>query len=247
MVFAFFWGFRSGRSVSCKQTSILILLCVFLRVYLWGGRKFLTRYWWIWVLSTCWKNFPFANIGHSLLWAWSYREIQCDLHNKEKLLRGLAGWNAVCPLAPLQEADHCMCVNGAHCYSQFEIDFRWEKATANSGMGTEKLRLRAELLCLFNVICFHLGWKLWFLALDQCQQVCSNWLLMTVRYCTACKSYLLLFHWSFSFGASELVCTVVILFALLLAPVRMESITGRMCVREAKSECITLIKSTVCD
>ena len=55
-------------------------------------------------------------------------------------------------------------------------------------------------------------------------------------------SYLLLFHWSFSFGASELVCTVVILFALLLAPVRMESITGRMCVREAKSECVTLIK-----
>jgi len=38
-------------------------------------------------------------------------------------------------------------------------------------------------------------------------------------------SYLSLFHWSFSSGASELVCTVVILFALLLAPVRMESIT----------------------
>lgn len=60
-------------------------------------------------------------------------------------------------------------------------------------------------------------------------------------------SYLLLFHWSFSFGASELVCTVVMLFALLLAPVRMESITRRMCVSEAKSECITLIKNTVCD
>lgn len=60
-------------------------------------------------------------------------------------------------------------------------------------------------------------------------------------------SHLVLFHWSFSLGASEFVCTVVILFALLLAPARMESITGRMCVREAKSECVTLIKSTVCD
>lgn len=111
----------------------------------------------------------------------------------------------------------------------------------------KKLCLCVEELCLFNVVGFHLCGKLWFLTLDQCQQVCSNWLLMMVRYCTACMSYLLLFHWSFSFGASELVCTVVILFALLLAPVWMESITGRVCVREAKSECITLIKSTVCD
>lgn len=31
-------------------------------------------------------------------------------------------------------------------------------------------------------------------------------------------SYLSLFHWGFSFGASDLVCTVVILFALFLAP-----------------------------
>lgn len=136
MVFAFFWGFRSGRSVSCKQTSFLILLCVFLRLYLWGGRKFLTRYWWIWVLSTCWKNLPFANIGHSLLWAWSYREIQCDLHNKEKLWEVLQD-ETLCVLWPLCKKQITVCVWMGHtAIHSSKIDFRWEKVTANSGMGT---------------------------------------------------------------------------------------------------------------
>lgn len=60
-------------------------------------------------------------------------------------------------------------------------------------------------------------------------------------------SYLILCHWSLSWGASALVCSVVMLFALPLAPECLESSTGRMCGGEAKSECITLIKSTVCN
>lgn len=49
-----------------------------------------------------------------------------------------------------------------------------------------------------------------------------------------CMSYLVLFHWGFSLGASGLVCSVALLFALLLAPACMESVTGKMCVREAE-------------
>lgn len=73
------------------------------------------------------------------------------------------------------------------------------------------------------------------------------WLICNDRYCTACMSYLILCHWSLSWGASALVCSVVMLFALPLAPECLESSTGRMCGGEAKSECITLIKSTVCN
>lgn len=130
-----------------------------------------------------------ADTGQSLLWAWSSREIWCDLHNKKDAERS-------CVLQPLCKEALWVCritvsVKGTRCYSRFKLDFRWEGKAADEA--SETWRLRAQL-CLVNVVGFHPGWQLWFLALDQCQQVCSDWLLMTVHVCPIFYCFIGAFH-----------------------------------------------------